>query len=152
MLTAGRVLLVLALATALYGTVASVYGARLGGTRAGLAGRRARAWVASGRHAVYALAGVLAVCFALLEIAFLRSDFTSELVASHSSTTTPAFYRATAIWSSQEGSLLLWVLLLSVWSSAILLGVRRRAREIAPWATARSTPSRCRAATCRCRR
>jgi cytochrome c-type biogenesis protein CcmF len=135
-LTAGRVLLVLALATALYGAFASVYGARLGGMRTGLGGRRGRAWVDSGRHAVYALAGILAVSFALLEIAFLRSDFTSELVASHSSTTTPAFYRATAIWSSQEGSLLLWVLLLSVWSSAILFLIRRRAREIAPWATA----------------
>ena len=48
----------------------------------------------------------------------------------------PAFYRATAIWSSQEGSLLLWVLLLSGWSSAILFLTRRRAREVAPYATA----------------
>ena len=136
MLTAGRVLLVLALVTALYGMAASVYGARLGAVRTGIGGWSGRAWVHSGRRAVYALAGILAVCFLLLELAFLRSDFTSELVASHSSTTTPSFYRATAIWSSQEGSLLLWVLLLSVWSSAILFLTRRRAREIAPYATA----------------
>jgi cytochrome c-type biogenesis protein CcmF len=136
MLTAGRVLLILALATALYGVAASLYGARLGDARSGVGGWTGRAWVHSGRRAVYALAGTLAVCFVLLELAFLRSDFTSELVASHSSTTTPAFYRATAIWSSQEGSLLLWVLLLSVWSSAILFLTRRRAREIAPYATA----------------
>ena len=136
MLTAGRALLILALATALYGVAASLYGARLGDARSGIGGWTGRAWVHSGRRAVYALAGILAVCFLLLELAFLRSDFTSELVASHSSTTTPAFYRATAIWSSQEGSLLLWVLLLSVWSSAILFLTRRRAREIAPYATA----------------
>ena len=45
----------------------------------------------------------------------MRSDFSFALVPSHSSTTTPLFYRMTALWSSQEGSLLLWVLLLSLW-------------------------------------
>ena len=40
------------------------------------------------------------------------------------------------MWSSQEGSLLLWVLLLSLWSSLILFLTRRRAREIAPYAAA----------------
>src|SRR5687768_3662761 len=121
MLFAGRALLVIALAIAVYGIAASLYGARTGD----------RAWIASGRRAVYALTGTLAVCFVLLEAAFLRSDFSFELVATHSSTTTPTFYRATAAWSSQEGSLLLWVLLLSAWSSAILFLTRRRAREIA---------------------
>jgi cytochrome c-type biogenesis protein CcmF len=133
---AGRALLVLALAIAVYGVAASLYGARLGDAT-GAGGRwSGRALVSSGRRAMYALAGTLAVCFLLLELAFLRSDFSFELVASHSSTTTPAFYRATAIWSSQEGSLLLWVTLLSVWSSAILFITRQRAREIVPYATA----------------
>ena len=77
-----------------------------------------------------------APAFAILEAAFLRSDFSFELVATHSSTTTPTFYRATAIWSSQEGSLLLWATLLSLWSSAVLFITRRRVREIAPYATA----------------
>ena len=128
MLVAGRTLLVLALVIAVYGVFASLYGARV--APAG------RAWIASGRRSVYALAGTLAVCFGILEVAFLSSDFTSELVATHSSTTTPTLYRASAIWASQEGSLLLWVLLLTVWSSAILLILRGRAREIAPYATA----------------
>ena len=90
----------------------------------------------SGRRAVYATAGVLVVAFAILEAAFIRSDFTFALVASHSSSTTPAFYRVTAVWSSQEGSLLLWVLLLSLWRSAILFLTRRRLRDVAPYATA----------------
>jgi cytochrome c-type biogenesis protein CcmF len=134
-LLAGRALLIFALAIALYGIAASLYGAR---TR-NVAPRRGpdgRAWIASGRRAVYALAGTLLVCFLLLELAFLRSDFSFELVATHSSTTTPAFYRVTAPWSSQEGSLLLWVVLLSAWSSAVLFFTRKRAREIAPYATA----------------
>jgi cytochrome c-type biogenesis protein CcmF len=134
-LLAGRALLVLALAIAVYGIFASLYGARVRNARA--AGRwSGRAWIDSGRRAVYALTGTVAVSFLLLELAFLRSDFSFELVATHSSTTTPPFYRATAAWSSQEGSLLLWVMLLSGWSSLILFLTRRRAREIAPYATA----------------
>ena len=74
--------------------------------------------------------------FAVLEIAFLRSDFHFDVVATHSSTTTPTFYRAAAAWSSQEGSLLLWVWLLSLWSSLVLFLVRRRLRDVAPYATA----------------
>jgi cytochrome c-type biogenesis protein CcmF len=134
-LLAGRALLIIALAIALYGIAASLYGARVRNVAA-RRGPDGRAWVASGRRAVYALCGTLFVCFVLLELAFLRSDFSFELVATHSSTTTPAFYRATAVWSSQEGSLLLWVVLLSAWSSAVLFITRNRAREIAPYATA----------------
>jgi cytochrome c-type biogenesis protein CcmF len=125
-LIAGKACLILVLATCLYGIGASLYGARRG----------RREWVDSGRRAVYAVAATTALAFAILEAAFLRSDFAFTLVGTHSSTTTPAFYRATAVWSSQEGSLLLWLLLLSLWSSLILFLTRRRLREIAPYATA----------------
>ena len=126
MLVAGKACLIIALAVSVYGIAASVYGART----------RRREWIASGRRAVYALAGTALLAFVILEAAFLRSDFGFALVTSHSSTTTPAFYRATAVWSSQEGSLLLWLLLLALWSSLILFITRRRLREIAPYATA----------------
>jgi len=76
------------------------------------------------------------VAFVILQAAFLRSDFSFALVTSHSSTTTPLFYRATAMWSSQEGSLLLWLTLLALWSSLILFATRRQLREVAPYATA----------------
>jgi cytochrome c-type biogenesis protein CcmF len=122
----GRALLILGLLVALYGIGASLYGA---------IGRRPQ-WVDSGRRAVYALAGLMTLAFAILEAAFLRSDFSFNVVASHSSTTTPTFYKAAAAWSSQEGSLLLWVFLLSVWSSLVLFLTRKRVREIAPYATA----------------
>src|SRR5690348_7242586 len=122
----GRALLILGLVVAVYGIGASIYGA--------LSGRRE--WVDSGRRSVYALAGLTTAAFAILEAAFLRSDFSFNVVAGHSSTTTPTFYKLAAAWSSQEGSLLLWVFLLSVWSSLILFLTRRRAREIVPYATA----------------
>jgi cytochrome c-type biogenesis protein CcmF len=125
-LNLGRAALSLALLIAVYGIAASLYGARAGGRR----------WVDSGRRAVYALALVLTVAFLVLEAAFLRSDFSFQVVASHSSTTTPTFYKAAAMWSSQDGSLLLWVWLLSLWSSLVLFLTRRRLREVAPYATA----------------
>ncbi len=122
----GRTLLILGLIVAGYGIVASLYGVRSG----------RREWVDSGRRAVYALAGLMTIAWVILEAAFLRSDFTFNVVAQHSSTTTPTFYKLAAPWSSQEGSLLLWVWLLSLWSSLILFLTRKRVREIAPYATA----------------
>ncbi len=122
----GRALLIMALGTAGFGIGASIYGAR--------ASRQE--WVDVGRRSVYALAALATIAFAILEDAFFRSDFSFNVVAEHSSTTTPTFYKLAAAWSSQEGSLLLWVFLLSLWSSLVLFLVRKRAREIAPYATA----------------
>jgi cytochrome c-type biogenesis protein CcmF len=122
----GRVCLLLALAVCAYGIGASLYGARTG---------RAQ-WSRAGRRSIYILAGVLTVAFAVLEVAFLRSDFAFNTVADTSSRTTPTFYRAAAVWSSQEGSLLLWAWLLSLWSSLALFLVRGRLREVASYATA----------------
>src|SRR4051794_12664872 len=85
---------------------------------------------------MYAMAGATTIAFILLETAFVRSDFNFAVVASHSSTTTPLFYRLTAMWSSQEGSLLLWLFLLGAWSSLILFITRRRLRILAPYAQA----------------
>jgi cytochrome c-type biogenesis protein CcmF len=126
MATVGRALLILGLGTAVFGIVCSIYGARTGDRR----------YVDSGRRSVYALAALMTMAFAILEAAFLRSDFSYNVVAEHSSTTTPTFYKATAAWSSQEGSLLLWVFLLSMWSSLILFATRNRVKQIAPYATA----------------
>ena len=126
MLVAGQGCLIVALGCALYGIAASLYGAQA----------RRREFVASGRRAMYAMAGSTAVAFVLLEAAFVRSDFDFAVVASHSSTTTPLFYRLTAMWSSQEGSLLLWLFLLGAWSSLILFVTRHRLRILAPYAQA----------------
>src|SRR5689334_9261389 len=125
-MTLGRACLFLALAIAPIGALASIYGGHT----------RKREWVAVGRRSVYALAAVLTVAFAVLESAFLRSDFSFEVVATHSSIATPFFYKAAAMWSSQEGSLLLWMWLLSLWSSLVLFLTRRSLRELAPYATA----------------
>jgi len=98
--------------------------------------RRDRRLVDSSRRAVYALCALLAVCVVVLEAAFLRSDFSVALVAQHSSTTTPDFYKLTAMWGSQGGSLLLWAFVLSVAASGVLFATRHRLRELVPYATA----------------
>jgi len=127
--TLGRACLLIAFAGCFYGIGASLYGAVVSGPSS-------RAWIDSGRRAVYAVAATVAVAFLILELAFLRSDFSFNTVAQHSSITTPTFYKITAVWSSQEGSLLLWVLLLSCWSALVLRLTRRSLRLEAPYATA----------------
>jgi cytochrome c-type biogenesis protein CcmF len=122
----GHVCLVLALIVCAYGIAVSIYGARSGRAEFSLAGRRS----------VYALAGLLTLGMVVLEIAFLGNDFAFNTVADTSSRTTPLLYRAAAVWSSQEGSLLLWAWLLSLWSSLALFLTRARLREVASYATA----------------
>jgi cytochrome c-type biogenesis protein CcmF len=126
MATLGRACLILAFVIALYGVAAGLAGWRL----------KRRDVADSARRAVYALAGVLTIAMLILEGAFLRDDFSFATVASHSSTTTPTFYKLAAVWSSQEGSLLLWVWLLALWSSLVLFFTRRRMRDVTPVATA----------------
>ncbi|MCW3019070.1 MAG: heme lyase CcmF/NrfE family subunit [Solirubrobacterales bacterium] len=126
MATFGFACLVLALIVCVYGIGASLYGVRSGRVE----------FSESGRRAVYALAGILTTAFVVLELAFLRSDFAFKAVADTSSRTTPALYRAAAVWSSQEGSLLLWAWLMSMWSSLALFLTRKRLRDVAAYATA----------------
>jgi cytochrome c-type biogenesis protein CcmF len=122
----GFACLLLALAVCAYGIGASLYGVRTGRVE----------FSDSGRRSVYALAGVLTVAMAVLEVAFLRNNFAFNTVADTSSRTTPAGYRAAAVWSSQEGSLLLWAWLMSLWSSLALFLTRKRMRDVAAYATA----------------
>src|SRR5271166_2069286 len=122
----GFACLLLALAVCVYGIAASVYGVRSGRVE----------FSDSGRRAVYALAVILTVAFTVLEVAFVSNDFSFNTVADTSSRTTPMLYRAAAVWSSQEGSLLLWAWLLSLWSTLALFLTRSRMRDIAAYATA----------------
>ncbi len=88
------------------------------------------------RRLVYAFCGLITACVVIVELAFAGDDFSFNLVAQHSSIETPEFYKLAAMWSSQEGSLLLWAWVLSVASSAALYATRDKLRELVPWATA----------------
>jgi cytochrome c-type biogenesis protein CcmF len=74
MASTGAASLLIALLTAAYAAVAALYGARSG----------RRQFVVSARRAMYALAGLLLFSMLLLEIAFVRSDFSFSLVQNYS--------------------------------------------------------------------
>jgi cytochrome c-type biogenesis protein CcmF len=102
-----------------------------------LAGRKGdRRWVELSRRVVYAFCVLLTACVVIIEIAFANNDFSFKIVQEHSSIETPAFYKMAAMWSSQEGSLLLWAWVLSIASSIALWATRDKLREIVPYATA----------------
>src|SRR5438876_8285982 len=122
----GAAALIVAFIVALYAMGTALVGAVGGDRRV----------VDSSRRSVYALCALLTLCVVIIEAAFLRTDLSLQVVADHSSTTTPTGYKLTAMWSSQEGSLLLWAWVLSIASSVVLFATRNRHREIAPWATA----------------
>ena len=61
----------------------------------------------------------ITVAFFVLMSAFLTNDFSVKYVAENSNTQLPILYKASAVWGAHEGSLLLWVFVLSLWSIAV---------------------------------
>ena len=59
------------------------------------------------------------VAFACLTWAFVQSDFSVEYVANNSQLALPTIYKISAVWGAHEGSLLLWILLMSAWTIAV---------------------------------
>jgi cytochrome c-type biogenesis protein CcmF len=125
MASLGSVLLALAFMAAVGAAVLALLG-RNGDER----------WVEISRRVVYTFCGLLTACVVIIEIAFASNDFGFKIVQEHSSIETPSFYKLAAMWSSQEGSLLLWAWVLSIASSLALWSTRNKLREIVPWATA----------------
>jgi cytochrome c-type biogenesis protein CcmF len=70
------------------------------------------------------------VSFALLMNAFLVDDFSVKYVASNSNTQLPDIFKISAVWGAHEGSLLLWALVLSVWSVAVSIFSKRLPSEV----------------------
>src|SRR5215208_5256935 len=120
----GRAALLVTLGLSLYATVAGAWAART----------RRRRLADSAGNALLAALGTSAVASAVLLIALLRHDFSFTYVADHTSTRLPRPYTVSAFWGGQEGSLLLWLLVLSAYASAAVFGNRRRAPEVAAWA------------------
>ena len=61
------------------------------------------------------------ISFFGLIISFINSDFTNETVFNHSHTTKPLFYKISGTWGNHEGSLLLWLLVLTLFISIFLI-------------------------------
>ena len=105
----GHFALILALCVALVQGILSLLGAH----------QRWLQWIAVARPAAVAQAVLMAVAFGCLISAFVHNDFTVLYVAQHSNTLLPLPYRVAAVWGGHEGSLLLWVVMLSLWALAV---------------------------------
>jgi cytochrome c-type biogenesis protein CcmF len=123
----GRALLILALGLSIFGALAAITSTR-SGTPHGL--------LPAARRALYTVCALAIGAFVLLEIAFAKPDFSYTVVVGHASLTTPLAYRLAAPWASQEGSLLLWLTLLSLTSTIAIRSLRGRMRDVEPYALA----------------
>ncbi len=94
-------------------------GAGLSGARA--AAPRARAVASSAALGLFVF---VALAFAALTFAFVTSDFSVLAVAQNSHTAKPLLYKITGVWGNHEGSMLLWILVLAIYSAAIAFAKR----------------------------
>jgi cytochrome c-type biogenesis protein CcmF len=83
------------------------------------AARSIPSWMAVGRRAAQAQFTFLVIAFCSLAYAFVTNDFTVLDVASNSHSQLPVPYRFAATWGSHEGSLLLWTLMLGLWTICV---------------------------------
>jgi cytochrome c-type biogenesis protein CcmF len=76
-------------------------------------------WMAVARPAAYAQLALVAFAFVILTWGFVSQDFSLRYVAANSNSLLPMIYRYTAVWGAHEGSLLLWALILALWTGAV---------------------------------
>ncbi len=107
----GHFALILALAMALAQSVLPLIGASTGN----------RHWMAMARPSARGQFLFVVLAYAALTHAFVGNDFSVLYVAQHSNSALPLVYRFTAVWGGHEGSILLWVLILSGWTLAVSL-------------------------------
>jgi cytochrome c-type biogenesis protein CcmF len=119
----GRAALVICLGLSAYATIAGIYAARRGRRR--LAG--------SAQNALVAAFGATAVAAGVLLAALVRRDFSFTYVYEHTSRALPDRYAVSAFWGGQEGSLLLWLLVLTGFAAAAVFLNRRGAPELLAW-------------------
>jgi cytochrome c-type biogenesis protein CcmF len=105
----GQFALILALLLALVQAAAPLWGAHRGDG----------VLMAVGRQAALLQGVFVSVAFASLAYLYVTCDFSVSLVAEHSHTTQPLPYRLAATWGSHEGSMLLWVLILSLYGAGV---------------------------------
>jgi cytochrome c-type biogenesis protein CcmF len=120
----GRAALIVCLGLALYAVVAGAIAAR----------QRRQRLAESAQNAVVASFAAALVGSAVLFTALVQNDFSFVYVADHTSRELPLGYTISAFWGGQEGSLLLWLLILTGFSAIAVLLARRSAASLLPWA------------------
>ncbi len=121
----GSILTGLALAAALYAAGAIVRSIQGDDDR----------WWRSGRNGIVSSAALLGLALTALLIAFLDDQFAIRYVADHSSRDLPLYLKISAIWGGQEGSLLLWAFLQTLFAALVARQPSEENRALIPWAT-----------------
>jgi len=98
----------------------------------GLAGaaRGEPVWMAATRPAARGQFAFVAIAFGFLTTSFVTNDFTVAYVASNSNSALPLAYRVAGVWGGHEGSMLLWILMLSLWTCGVTLFSRHLPQEM----------------------
>ena len=122
----GYIAFVMALVLSVYGIVVSALGAR----------RNLPELVTSGRNAVYVVSGLVTVAALTLWYALLTNQFQVEFVATHSERNLPTFYKISALWGGQAGSLTFWTLLLCGFAVAATWFFRNEQPSLRPYVNA----------------
>jgi cytochrome c-type biogenesis protein CcmF len=86
--------------------------------------RNDRALASVGSTAALACFGLVALSFAALVASYVRSDFSVENVVANSHSAQPLVYKLTSVWGNHEGSMLLWVLILTLFGALVALSRR----------------------------
>jgi cytochrome c-type biogenesis protein CcmF len=121
----GRAALVLCLGLSLYAVIAGAYA---------LAAKRRRLAL-SAQNALVASFACTLIAAAILTVALVKRDFSFVYVARLTSEELPLGYTLSAFWGGQEGSLLLWLLVLTFYSALVVFFGRRRRQDLLPWVT-----------------
>src|SRR5580700_2076818 len=91
-------------------------------------------WLAAVPSAACGQFVFVALAVGVLVHAFVTNDFSVRYVAENSNSALPLFYRVTALWGAHEGSMLLWILVLTLWTMALVA----RSRHLPPAFAARA--------------
>lgn len=126
MVETGSISIFLAFIISVYVLFASIYGART------------RKWdfVTSAENAAIAVFFLLLIATIALVYSLLNLDFSLKYVALNTSTDLATIYRFTSLWAGQAGSLLLWCLVLSVYTAIVVLQSRNKDRQLMPYVLA----------------
>ncbi|MCX7093929.1 MAG: heme lyase CcmF/NrfE family subunit [Methylobacter sp.] len=105
----GQMALILAACLSLVLAVVPVWGVQKG----------VASWITLARPVAFGQLFFMSVSYGILTTAFIQHDFSVLYVASNSNTHLPFMYLIAGVWGSHEGSLLLWALILSLWTAAV---------------------------------
>lgn len=122
----GNLALVLGLAVSVYVIFAAVFSQLKGRVE----------FYTSAKHGIYVIAALTTLAVAILEWALITHQFRFEYVANHVSSDQPLLYTISALWGGQEGSLLFWVWLLSLFGAAVLIQHLGQENPLIPWVIA----------------